>query len=129
MPQTLPFFVPGAPAEDQEDVFVELARFDGQPVPQLSERVYSITYDHDGGKWTATVGETLRGVRRMRTRSEGRPVVREMPIFDSALVLAIFPGNPYLVVTDSRPIGRVRSGWRNPFLASAPKSVTRFSPP
>jgi len=27
---------------------------------------------------------------------------------DAALVLAIFPGTPYLVVTDSRPIGRVR---------------------
>ena len=129
MSETLPFFVPEAPPEDQEAVFVELARFAKQPVPQLSERVYSITYDHGREEWNATVGETLRGVHRKRIRSKGTPVEREMPIRDPALVVAIFPGTPYLVVTDSRPIGRVRSGWRNPFLARAPKSVTRFSPP
>ena len=129
MSETLPFFVPEAPPEDQEAVFVELARFAKQPVPQLSERVYSITYDHGPEEWRATVGERLRGVRRKRIRSEGTAVEREMPIRDPALVVAIFPGTAYLVVTDSRPIGGVRSGWRNPFLAGAPKSVTRFSPP
>ena len=129
MSGTLPFFVPGATPEAQEAVFAELARFAKQPVPQLSERVYSITYDHGGGEWRATVGETLRGIRRKRIHSKGKTVEREIPIHDAALVLAIFPGTPYLVVTDSRPIGRVRSAWRNPFLAGVPKSVTRFSLP
>jgi hypothetical protein len=129
MSETLSFFVPEATPEDQEAVFAELARFAKQPVPQLSERVYSITYDHGPEEWRATVGERLRGVRRKRIRSEGTTVERELPIRDPALVVAIFPGTAYLVVTDSHPIGGVRSGWRNPFLAGAPKSVTRFSPP
>jgi hypothetical protein len=129
MSGTLPFFVPEAPPEQQEAAFVELARFANQPVPQLSERVYSITYDHGPEEWRATVGETLRGVRRKRIRSEGTTVECQMPIRDAARVLAIFPGTRYLIVTDSRPVGRVRSGWRNPFLADALKSVTRFSPP
>jgi hypothetical protein len=129
MPETLPFFVPGATPEGQEAVFVELARFAGQLVPQLSERVYSITYDYDGEEWRATVGETLRGVRPKRSRSKGTKVEREMPVYDAALVLAIFPGTPYLVVTDSRPVGRVRSARQNPFLVDVPKSVTRFSLP
>jgi hypothetical protein len=129
MPETLPFFVPGATPESQEAVFAELARFAGQLVPQLSERVYSITYDHGGSEWRATVGETLRGVRRKRIHSKGTKVEREMPVYDAALVLAIFPGTPYLVVTDSRPVGRVRSARQNPFLAGVPKSVTRFSLP
>ena len=130
MTETLPFFVPGATPDAQEAVFAELARFAKQPVPSQSERVYSITYDHGGGEWRAIVGETLRGVRRkrIRIRSKGTTVEREIPIYDAALVLAIFPGTPYFVVTDSRPIGRVRSALWNPFLA-APKSVTRFSPP
>jgi hypothetical protein len=129
MTETLPFFVPGATPDAQEAVFAELARFAKQPVPPQSERVYSITYDHGGGEWRATVGETLRGVRRKRIRTKGTTVEREMPVHDAALVLAIFPGVPYVVVTDCRPVGRVRSAWRNPFLAGAPKAVTLFSPP
>jgi hypothetical protein len=129
MPEKLPFFVPGATPEGQEAVFAELARFAGQSVPQLSERVYSITYDQRGGEWRATVGETLRGIRLKRISSKGKTVEREMPLRDAALVLAIFPGTSYLVVTDSRPIGRVRSARQNPFQAGVPKWVTRFSLP
>jgi hypothetical protein len=124
--QAPPFFVPAATPEGQEFVFVELARLAAQAVPQPSERIYSITYDHDGEEWTATVGESLRGVRRNRRRSKGS-LDREIPLADAALVLAIFPGTPYVVVTDSRPVGRVRS--ENPFIAGVPKSVTRFSTP
>lgn len=128
MPETLPlFFVPGATPEDQEAVFAELARFAGRTAPQLSARVYSITFDHDGEEWRATVGETLSGVRSKWIRSKGTIVERETPLRDAALVLAIFSGAPYLVVTDSRPIGRVRSAFQNPFRAGAPKPVTRFS--
>ena len=130
MPETLPlFFVPEATPEGQEAVFAELARFAGRVAPQLSERVYSITFDHQGGEWRAAVGETLTGVGRKRVHSKGTTVEREMPLRDAALVLAIFHGASYLVVTDSRPIGRVRSALQNPFRTSAPTSVTRFLPP
>ena len=42
--------VPGAITEGHEAVFAELARFAGQLAPQLSERIYSITFDHHGGE-------------------------------------------------------------------------------
>ena len=39
---------------------------------------------------------------------------------DPAVVQAIFPGDPYVVVTDKRPIGTARSKWENPFMAGRP---------
>lgn len=49
-----------------------------------------------------------------------------MFLSDSAQVLAIFPGNPYLVVTNYRITDGVRSAWENPFMAGRPTSVTFF---
>jgi len=47
-----------------------------------------------------------------------------------AMVLAIFPGDPYLVVTDHL-LGNTSIGshLENPFLAGRPRSVVRFSVP
>ena len=47
-----------------------------------------------------------------------------------AMVLAIFPGDPYLVVTDHL-LGNtsVGSHLENPFPAGRPRSVVRFSVP
>src|ERR1700680_4723783 len=70
------FFVPGATPDDREFVFAGLAKFAAQPVPVIGERVYSITYDHDGKEWMAAVGETLRGLRHRRARSKTRTLER-----------------------------------------------------
>ncbi len=43
------------------------------------------------------------------------------------MVLAIFPGTPFKVVTNHRIPGNVRSAWENPFMAGEPKSVAYFS--
>jgi hypothetical protein len=57
----------------------------------------------------------------------GKPVYLETPVSDPATVLAIFPGDPFLVVTDKGVAG-VRSEWENPFMAGMPSSVARFAP-
>lgn len=122
------FFVPAATAENLEAVYADLAKFCGQP-PQPSERrIYSITYVHNGETWTATVGKKLSGKGSRTKRIKGKNVEQSYGVSDPATVLAIFPGYPYMVVTNHRLAGNVGSAWENPFLAGQPKSVTYFEP-
>jgi hypothetical protein len=118
MPNTPPkFFVPDIPAEVEQSVWYHnLASFAQQAVPAENERVYSITYTHNGEEWTSAVGETSRGMIR---RTKGRGVTKREVVdrlSDAAKVLAIFPGNPYFVVTDKNIVRQVRSDWANPFM-------------
>ena len=122
------FFVPGATPDTQEYVFAGLAKFANQPVPVSDPRVYSIVFDHDLLEWTASVGESLRGIRLRRVKGGAMELTVSVSI--PAMVLAIFPGDPYLVVTDDL-LGNtsVGSHLENPFLAGRPRSVVRFSVP
>ncbi len=121
------FFVPAATAENQESVYADFAKWCGRPVPSQDRRIYSITYMHDGTEWTATIGEHLRGMRRITTRSRGQKIERVQRVSDPAIVLAIFPGVPFMVVTNHRIAGNVGSAWENPFLAGQPTDITYFS--
>ena len=97
-------------------------------VPDVTKRIYSIRYTHDGAEWTATVGEELRGTRtRKRPRKEQVVEVTEQ-LSDPATVLAIFAGSPYMVTTNARLAG-ARSAWENPFMTGQPNSITYFDPP
>lgn len=124
------FFVPAATPEQEEAVFVGLARIaDGAAVPPIGERIYSITYSHDGEIWTSTVGETSRGIRRRTVGRGSAKREHENKLSDPAIALAIFPGEPYRVVTDHGIGGRnTGSTWANPFYVgqSSIKSLTRF---
>ena len=120
------FFVPAATAENQEQVYADFAQWCRCVVPEMGRRIFSITYSHDGVTWTATVGESLQGVKKVTSRSMGKKVERTVPVSDPATVLAIFPGNPFMVVTNHRIAGNVGSGWENPFMAGRPTSVTYF---
>ena len=121
------FFIPGIDPSSQEEAYAEPARFAQRSVPDHGERIYSITFPHDGEEWTGTVGEQLRGrtIADPRARAQSRRFSR--PVSDEATVWGIFPGNPYVVVTDSRSNPAVRSAWENPFLAGRPESVTYFT--
>lgn len=120
------FFVPHAVEGKDEELYEQLAKLAGRPVPSAAERIASIRWMHDGDEWTAVVGAQLRGTRtRMRTRQRKRVEVTT-PLSDPATVLVIFPGSPWLVVTDAPPIGPSRSRWVNPFMAGVPTSSTRF---
>ena len=121
------FFVPASTPESQEEVYAQMAQsYRAEPLP-MAERIYSISFEHDGDHWTATIGESLRGLRR---RTSGRGSQRreiEEKLADPAIVLAIFSGNPYLVLTDGRPVTAKVSAWANPFMAGRPSSVRLFS--
>lgn len=127
MPNVPVFFVPWASPETQEADYAGLAKFSGVAVPPLANRVYSIAFEHDGEHWTATVGKPLLGVRYRTVRTRGQEVERRDPLHDPAVVLAIFEGYPYKVVTDHRLVRNVGSKWENPFFVGEPGSVTRFA--
>ncbi len=117
------FFLPAATPENQETVFADLAKFSRCAVPPAERRIYSITYTHDGEEWTAS----LKGVRYRTSRVRGQKVERKERLSDPAVVLAIFEGNPFFVVTNHRIAGNVGSRWENPFMAGRPHSVAYFS--
>ena len=129
MPGAVPrFFVPAATPENEESVYANFAEACRAAVPPRERRIYSITYVHDGEEWTATVGKELRGVRRRTVRRRGQSTEQETRVSDPALVLAIFAGYPYMVVTNAGIDPGVRSAWVNPFMAGQPRSVTYFAP-
>lgn len=120
------FFLPSVSADKQEEVYSTLAKSVDCPVPSKKTRIYSITFRHDGDEWTATVGETLRGhtIADPSARAKNRRIERQLG--DSAVVLAIFPGDPYCVFTDRGYSAGSRSAWENPFMAGRPSSVVYF---
>lgn len=126
------FFVPTSAIDtpiDEEALYTGLAARCGLRPLSPDQRIYSVRYVHDGEEWTATVGETLHGIRR-RTRGRGRQKTEyTVPVSDAAVVLAIFPGVPYIVMTNKGLKEGVYSAWENPFYAGQPKAVTYFSVP
>ena len=122
------FFVPKASPDEAEAFYGRFAAFASRAPAPPDARVYSITFRHDSEIWTATVGERLRGVREHRQRRRYAAPRVDRPS-DPAIVLAIFAGVPYTVVTDGRPLGGARSAWVNPFMAGQPQSVELFEAP
>lgn len=122
------FFIPEIAPENFEPAYAELARWCSRRVPTFEERIYSITFVHDGEEWVAAVGQKLEGKKLPDYRRRTKQRFYEQKVFDPAVVLAIFPGYPYLVATNHRLNGRgVGSNWENPFLVGQPKSVVLFS--
>jgi len=126
MTEAPPFFVPAATADNQESVYEGFAKWCHCNVPPMGQRIYSITLVHDGEEWIATVGQQLSGSTIADPRSRAKVRRFSRPVSDPALVLAIFPGNPYMVVTNHRLAGNVGSRWENPFMAGIPTSITYF---
>lgn len=129
MSQAPAFFVPAATVETQEFLYADFAKWCGVPVPPTTDRIYAIVFRHDGEVWHAVVGETMHGTRYTTHKVRGKKVERSQSVSDPALVLAIFPGSPFMVVTNHQVVGNVGSRWANPLLAGRPESVIRFSPP
>jgi hypothetical protein len=118
------FFVPGFPVENHEACYIEIAQHFNGYVPIYSERIYSITYQSRNEEWVATVGESLCGTKLEVVRIKGKKTNRVVRLTDSAIVLAIFPGYPYKVVTNAGLA--VRSEWENPFIVGQPSSIIKF---
>lgn len=116
------FFVPGATPTEQEELYAALAQLCERPVPGPDKRIYSVTFTPTKGEeWTATVGDTLRGIRRRPVKAHGREIGREKVtrLSDPAIVLAIF--------NDRVILENVRSQWANPFFVGSHAKVTYFS--
>jgi hypothetical protein len=124
MQSTAPrFFMPGISPDRQEDAYAHLAARMNRPVPAMDQRVYSIQFTHGCADWTATVGQPLEGIRRTAKRGNGAMNPREIPTEDPAVVLAILPGEPFVVYWMSV---EKKSIWENPFLAGKPTEITFF---
>jgi hypothetical protein len=121
------FYVPAATAEHQEGIYAEMAERCRAAVLPLGRRIYSIKFVHDGEEWTATVGRSLFGITLPYSRSRSKKPFRPVPVYDNAMVLAIFPGKPYMVFTSGGIT--VTSKWVNPFMAGEPEAVTYFAKP
>ena len=121
------FFVPLELEENQEKIYTNLAKFCDRDVPEDGKRIYSITYVHNSEKWTATVGENLKGIPHRKSKSRNQSFGKNTQLFDKAIVLAIFPGSPYVVVTNHRITKNVGSMWENPFYVGSPKNTVYFS--
>lgn len=116
------FFIPDIPANEQEARYAELADFGHCPVPPVGERIFSVTFGHDGIEWTATVGRPMRGIKGEMKRVRGQRVWKETPVSDATVIAAIFPGHPFVIFHTGG-----RSPWQNPFYAGDINSTIRFS--
>ena len=113
------FFLPRASDDEQaERLYEALAEFAGcEPAPP-GRRVHAIAFEQDGARWVAEVGAELRGELIERTET----------LTSATRVLAVYPGSPFVVVTDAQPITGTPSEWANPFPAR-PHEVTLFDAP
>jgi hypothetical protein len=120
------FFLPRASDDEQaERLYDALAEFAGcEPAP-AGRRVHSIAFTHDGAQWIAEVGAELSGRRTTQQLRRGELIERTEHLSSSSRVLAVYPGTPFVVVTDAQPITGAPSEWANPFLAQ-PERVTYF---
>jgi hypothetical protein len=91
------FFLPYLSPESEEASFAHLAKQCERAIPAPGAGVYSISFERGGTTWIATVGEQLRGRKPIRVKRNETGQWRH--IRDTASVLAIFPGEPYIVVT------------------------------
>ncbi|WP_448628603.1 hypothetical protein [Geodermatophilus sp. URMC 64] len=120
------FFLPRASDDEQaERLYDALAEFAGCEPPPAGRRVQSIAFAHDGARWVAEVGEELRGRRTTQQLRRGELIERTEDLSSSSRVLAVYPGTPFVVVTDAQPITGAPSEWANPFTAE-PEQVTYF---
>lgn len=120
------FFLPRASDDEQaERLYDALADFAGCAPAPAGERVQAIAFTADGARWVASVGEELRGRRTTPQLRRGEPLERTEELVSGTRVLAIYPGSPYVVVTDAQPITGAPSEWANPF-PTEPDDVTRF---
>ena len=123
-----PFFFPRASDDEQaERLYDALAEFAGAEPAPAGRRVHAITFPHQGARWVARVGDELRGRRTTQQLRRGEVIERTEQLSSSSRVLAIYPGAPYVVVTDAQPITGAPSEWANPFTAQ-PEEVTWFDP-
>jgi len=115
------FFVPFAQDDRQEEMYAACAELAGIAPRPLNERVYSMVWRHDGVRWTATVGETLRGTETVTTGRGRNRQEREVHRSTEDTVMAIFPGTPGFIVHDNKS-----KRWNLPIFTGQAISIALF---
>ena len=116
------FFIPGTAADEQERMYVKFADMCRSSVPPPGKRIYSINYVHDGVDWTATVGETLRGIERREGSPQGAAATENGTPWRCGYRDGYFSWNPYKVVTNG-----FQTRWANPFFVGEPRHIQFFA--
>jgi hypothetical protein len=93
-----------------------------RPVPPICERVYSISFESDGTLWSATVGSRLKGRKKIVVKGNAD---WGLWFEDPALVLAIFPPAPYVIVT----VPHENSHFRGDEIGATPIGIELFFQP
>ena len=128
-PGLVAFFLPRASDDEQaERRYDALAEFAGcEPTP-ADRRVRSIAFTTRAPNGVAEVGEELSGSRTTQQLRRGEFVERTDRLSSSTRVLAVYPGTPFVVVTDAQPITGASSEWTHPFSVQ-PDRVSYFDAP
>lgn len=121
------FFVPASTEGNMEERYAELAKLAQSTVPKNGKRIYSLTFKSKHEEWVATVGEKLNGKKDEYDRKGRRLAVYERTLSDEAVVLAIFSGYPYTIVTTQGLMGRSHSVFANPISTNEVVSVVWFA--
>lgn len=131
MLHTPEFFIPGLKTyEEQDSELHRLAVAFSLRMPEPHERIFSITFRHDGVIWTATVGKMMEGRGSRTRRVKGKRFEEVTSHSDPAMIRAIFPDPVcFRVFTDGGLSIGQRSRWENPFLAGLPYETFRFALP
>lgn len=121
------FFVPFKEPHEADAAFDSLAKSAGfEATLPRAKRIHLLRFAHNGEMWTAEVGKRLHGRRQGEILIAGKPVRRECETSDAAVVLAIFPGSPYVVITDGGRAECRLSRWSHQFTVGRPVQIVRF---
>lgn len=115
------FFVPFAQEGRDEEMYLACAELAGAAPRPVNERVYSMVWKHDRVRWTAIVGETLRGEEIVTTGRGNNRREQTVARWTEDTVMAIFPGTPGFIVHDNKS-----KRWNLPILTGPAQSITFF---
>lgn len=107
--------------EKQEEAYAEIAQFIGAGAHAPGQRIYAMTWMHNGVEWTATVGDTLRGTETKKIGRGRAATYQDIPRRTDDTVLAIYSGAPYMIAHDNKS-----RYWNLPILAGEPSRVVMF---
>lgn len=107
------FFVPGVDDPEQaERAYAEMAEACGRSVPPPEKRIYSLSYEHDGKEYRATVGKRREVTVYARTGRRVDYDPAKTNVYQKGRVIhAIFAGDPTYRILEG---GKGRSEFANP---------------
>lgn len=117
------FFVGGVAETDAEAEYLRLAKTAGADAASSGRRVRQIFFRIGRESWVATVGQSPAGTRPVHRRQKGQLATTTEKLADESIVLAIFAGDPFLIVTTAAPAGAAESRWTGPVPAKPSKIV------